>query len=228
MPVPTNEADYDALLQIWALKTPAYQVQFGLTNDQITQIQDDSIVYSFLRLARQVFDNENAEFSAYKTDLMEGDPKGTASPFPTFSLPVMPATVNPPKPGIEKRTKELYNYFKNHPNRTDEALADLGILDAPKPPVSLADLKIPLGAQAQINDKVKLTFKQLGQSAVRCQMRTNGGNWTIVGEPTNSPFIDSTPSAGGNPEKREYRAIGLKNNEPVGQYSDIVTVYTTP
>jgi len=38
----------------------------------------------------------------------------------------------------------------------------------------------------------------------------------------------SRPTAGGNPEKREYRAIYLIKNQPVGQYSDIITVYTTP
>lgn len=228
MAFPNSEEEVDALLQIWALKAPSHQAQFGLSAAQITQISDDSIVYSHLRLCRQIIDDESSEFSAYKTDLMEGDPNGTASPYPTILIPDLPDTLNPPKPGIEKRNTALYNYFKNHPSRTDEALADMGILDAPLAAISLADLKPVIGGTSQPDDKVAVTFKKQGQTAVRLFRRRNGGDWETTGDPTVSPYIDQTASVGGNPEKREYRAICLKANVPVGQYSDIVTVYTTP
>jgi hypothetical protein len=35
-------------------------------------------------------------------------------------------------------------------------------------------------------------------------------------------------SPDGKPEKRRYRAVYLAKNKPVGQYSDIVTIVTTP
>ena len=228
MPFPKTEEAADVLLQIWALKASNHQAQFGLTADQVTQIGEDSMFYSHLRLCRQIVDDESAEFSAYKTDMMEGDPNGTAAPYPTITLPDLPDSLNPPKPGIEKRNTELYNYFKNHPSRTDEALANLGILDAPKAPVSLTDLKPELVGQSQPDDKVVINFKKQGQSSIRLFRRRNGGDWETVSDPTVSPYIDQTPSVGGNPEKREYRAICLKANVSVGQYSDIVTVFTTP
>lgn len=59
-------------------------------------------------------------------------------------------------------------------------------------------------------------------------MRLPGGEWTNAGDPSTSPYIDETRSTGGNPEKREYRAIYLRDNKPFGRYSDIVTVITTP
>ena len=228
MAFPSKEVEVEALLQIWTLKVGLHQTRYGLTAAQIQQIQEDALFYSHLRLCRQILDDESAEFQAYKTDLMEGDPNGTAADYPTIGIPDLPDSLNPPKPGIEKRNTELYNYFKNHPNRNDESLADLGILTSPPPSLSLDDLKPTLSGVAQADDKVAVSFKKQGQAAVRLYRRRNGGDWETTGDPTTSPFIDTTPSVGGNPEKREYRAICLKANVPVGQYSDIVTVYTTP
>lgn len=37
------------------------------------------------------------------------------------------------------------------------------------------------------------------------------------------PFIDSRPSANGNPEEREYRGLGYDGDQQVGQPSAIVT-----
>ncbi|HEX8248617.1 MAG TPA: hypothetical protein VF599_10625 [Pyrinomonadaceae bacterium] len=40
--------------------------------------------------------------------------------------------------------------------------------------------------------------------------------------------VDETSSPDGKPEKRRYRAVYLAKNQPVGQYSDIVAIVTTP
>lgn len=228
MAFPNTEADVDIILQTWALKAPNHKTRYNLTNEQLAQISDDSIVYTYTRLARQILEDEKAEFSAWKLNMFDGDPNGASEPFPTVTFPVMPATANPPKPGIEKRNQELYNYFKNHPNRTAESLADLSITDAPSQSISPDDLKPNGTVKAMPDDKVEITFNKQGQKACRWQMRRGEGDWSVVGDPTGSPFTDETASVGGNPEKREYRGIYLKDNKPFGQYSDILTVFTTP
>lgn len=230
MPFPRKEPEIDTILQTWALKAPNYKTQYNLTNEQLAQMSDDSIVYTHTRFVRQIFDDEDAEFSAWKKNMFLGDPKGTAAAFPTITIPPLPATANPPKPGIVARNTELYNYFKNHPNRTPESLADLGITDTPGQSVSPDDLKMVGAAKALIDDTVELSFKKQGQQnvAVRWQMRRGGGDWGNQQDATTSPLIDETASVGGNPEKREYRGIYLKGNKPFGQYSDIITVFTTP
>jgi hypothetical protein len=228
MPFPITEPEVDTILQTWKLKAPAHKATYGLTSEQIDQISDDSIVYTHTRLVRQIFDDEEAEFSAWKKNMFAGDPKGTAAPFPTVTIPPMPDTANPPKPGIVARNKELYNFFKNHPNRTAESLADLGITSTPSQSISPDDLKPKGSLKALPDDKVEITFNKQGQKACRWQMRRGGGDWGSVGDPNTSPFIDETASTDGKPEKREYRGIYLKDNKPYGQYSDILTVVTTP
>lgn len=109
MPFPKNETEIEILLQTWALKAPDHKTTYNLSKEQIEQIGDDSIVYTHTRLARQIFEDEKAELTAWKTNMFLGDPKGSAAPFPTLTIPALPATANPPKPGIVARNTELYN-----------------------------------------------------------------------------------------------------------------------
>lgn len=228
MAFPKKDAEVDTILQIWSERLEARAAQFGLTPEMIRQVKTDSIVHHHNIVCASLLEQDRAEFYAYKENSANGDPKGTSAPFPTLSLPDLPATDAPPKPGIIPRNTELYNFLKNHPNRTDEALADLGITTAPAAPISPDSLKPTISGKALADDRVELTFNKQNQPAVRFQMRRGGNDWVTVGDPTSSPFKDATPSLDGKPEKREYRAIYISKNEPVGQYSDIITVYTSP
>lgn len=228
MPFPRNEPEVNTLLQIWAVKLPAYKTQFNLTDDLIDQEVDDSTLYNHLITARKLLEEDVGEVSAYWTNMSAGDPLSKAAAYPTVSLLPPPAPVGAYKPGIEKRNQELYNFIKNHPNRTAESLADLGITGSAKTPVPPESLKPKLKGGAMANDKVEIVFNKQGQKICRIQMRRGGGSWNTVADPDSVPYIDETPSVGGNPEKREYRGIYLQKNNPVGQYSDIIVIVTTP
>jgi hypothetical protein len=228
MAFPITQAAINALLQIWLVKIDAWATLYGLSGDTVKQVKTDAVVYNHLISAGNQLEADKDEFYAYKKNMTEGDPKGTASAYPTIELLPLPTTDGTPKPGIVARNTELYNFLKSHPNRTAESLADLGITDAPAAPISPDDLKPTLKGKALPDDKVELGFNKQGQAAVRTQMRRGGGDWGNEKDGTNSPLIDETPSEGGKPEKREYRAIYLKGNKPFGQYSDIITVFTTP
>ena len=46
---------------------------------------------------------------------------------------------------------------------------------------------------------------------------------------TSSPYLDSRdPLAVGVPELRRYRLRYIKSDAPIGDYSDVITVTTTP
>jgi len=103
-----------------------------------------------------------------------------------------------------------------------------GISDDPASQKNIIILYLTKNYRPTNSKHIKQELIEQGQKAARIQMRRGGSDWTTSDDPTNSPFVDGTPSTGGNPEKREYRAIYLKDNKPFGQYSDIVTVFTTP
>lgn len=228
MAFPKREADIAAILYIWKERISNYEAQYNLTEDMIKQIESDEIVFSHLLLCVSLLTQDTAEFYAYKENSTNGDPKGTSATFPTVNVPALPTLPVPAKPGIVKRNTDIYNYLKNHPNRSNESLADLGITTTPPTPISPENLKPTISGRAITNDRIELTFDKQRQSAVRFQMRRGNESWVNVGDPTSSPYIDATPSVDGNPEKREYRSIYLIKNDTVGQYSDIITVYTTP
>ena len=228
MAFPKTEAEIDALLQIWSERIENHAERYGLTDEMIKQVKTDYLVFHHNIVCASLLEQDRAEFYAYKNNCTNGDVNGTSADFPVISLPAQPTLSVPAKPGIIPRNTELYNYFKGHPNRTEESLADLGITTAKRIPIPVDELKPNINGKAVADDRVELTFSKQGQSAVRFQMRRGGGEWIDVGDPTSSPFLDRTPSLDGKPEKREYRAIYLNKNEAVGQYSDIITVYTTP
>ena len=61
---------------------------------------------------------------------------------------------------------------------------------------------------------------------IRIERRLSGETtWTAVGIDMRPPFDDPTPlSKPGAPEHREYRVIGLYQDQDVGRPSDIVTI----
>jgi hypothetical protein len=228
MAFPRPEAEVNALLQLWHERMPDHQTRYTLTAAQLAQILDDALVYQHMLNASNLLDEDVKEFYTYKKNIMEGDPNVEAGDYPKIELPSLPVLTNPPKAGIEKRSQELYNYLKAHPNRTAESLADLGISAGEGDSVSPEDLKPTLKPKAQIDDVIEIAFNKQAQSSIRIQRETAADKWTTVGEATSSPFVDETPSPDGKPEKRRYRAVYLAKNKPVGQYSDIVTIVTTP
>ena len=77
----------------------------------------------------------------------------------------------------------------------------------------------------------ELTGKKRGVQALNIYMRIKGvGPWTLLAAKRSTfPFSDDTPpAAAGKPEEREYMAMGVMNDEEIGQASDIVTAVYRP
>jgi hypothetical protein len=53
--------------------------------------------------------------------------------------------------------------------------------------------------------------------------------WTLLGTDLSSPYIDDrAPLTAGQPEVRRYRLRYINRDVPTGDYSDTMTVTTTP
>ena len=62
------------------------------------------------------------------------------------------------------------------------------------------------------------------------QSQRNGeAAWTDLGVKTGNKFVDARPPVeSGKPEVRNYRMVFIQDNEPVGQWSDVVSTTVQP
>lgn len=113
--------------------------------------------------------------------------------------------------------------IKAHPVYTDSIGHDLGVIATG----SIADVssnKTVLKAEA-LPGRVRISFTKKGYTGVNIYARAIGSaQWLFLARDNNSPYDDERPLANGQPEKREYMAIGVVGDDEVGQPSDIVSV----
>jgi hypothetical protein len=128
-------------------------------------------------------------------------------------------------PDIRKSTANL----KTTPGFTDgdAATLDVATSSSALDPASYKP-QIKVEAHPGYNE---LTGKKRGVQALNFYMRIKGvGPWTLLASKRATfPFSDDTPPAtAGKPEEREYMAMGVMNDEEIGQPSDIVTAVFRP
>jgi len=118
---------------------------------------------------------------------------------------------------------------KAHPSYTETIGADLGVIATPaQTPATQA--KPTATAKAEPGSTVRINWTKAGYDGVLVESQRAGETvWTLIATDTQSPYIDTrAPVQAGAPELRRYRLRYVKNDEPVGSYSDEMTVTTTP
>lgn len=151
-----------------------------------------------------------------------------AGPTPNASAPAAPAGL-PPAPGVLSRFRAYVRRIKAAPNYTTSIGENLRVV-APSSPVDDATVKPDLTAEPLANFKAKVRLPKRGFPGLIVQARREGEpDWTELGVKTSAVFIDERPTAQPNkPEVVSYRAIYSRNDQPVGQWSDVVTVTKQP
>jgi len=113
--------------------------------------------------------------------------------------------------------------MKAHTAYTEAIGHDLGII-APAPTATTKGSKTVLKADV-LPGRVRLSFVKRNFSGVNIYTRPIGtAQWQYLARDNNSPYDDERPLANGQPEKREYMAIGVVGDEEVGDPSDIISV----
>ncbi len=120
------------------------------------------------------------------------------------------------RPGV-KRAKTSANYTVAIGNA-------MGIVGTDNQP-DWATYKPVLSAQVRPGH-VDLFFEKKGVEAVNIYTRLKGQSaWQKLAQDRHAPYVDNRPGAvPGQSENREYMAIGVLNDNEIGQQSDIVSV----
>jgi hypothetical protein len=93
-----------------------------------------------------------------------------------------------------------------------------------------ATAKPTLKIKALANSIIEIGFVKGESDGIELELqRGSDTSWTRIGKFIKTPAEDDTPTIAPNtPEVRRYRGRFLEGNKPVGQFSDIVSVVTTP
>lgn len=200
---------------------------FDISSASMTSLAADAAVVDYLintqlTAARRL----NLSVTTFKKNIFNGT--GTAPlPFPVFpTLAPPPAAV---LPGIIQRVSLLVRQIKSHPAYTEEIGHRLGIIGTEEG-TDPNTAQPTFSAEALAGGEVRLKWLKGTFSGVIIEGRASGeGTWISLGVDHFSPFVDTRHNATPNrPEVREYRMRYLLKDEPVGEWSAIVTVTTKP
>lgn len=177
---------------------------------------------------------ESKERTAYK-DVMRDGPLGTPTPVKP-STTELSLGADPVTPGIVPRLRALVQRIKTNAAYTSAMGQDLGIIGPATGGGGVSVLSAPLArpentvAVVLPGSEVRLKWvKQSFEGVVVESQRATETVWGSIGRDTSSPYLDSRePLVVGVPELRRYRLRYLQTDDPVGDYSDVITVTTTP
>jgi hypothetical protein len=231
MPIPRTDNELMVWLNNFSSSFASHAASLGFTEADINSVKADAAMLDFL-VGDLVPTYKSAlqARTSYKTLIMSG-PVGSAGGDPP-PLPVTAAAPAPVTPGIVPRLRQLVQRIQLAPGYTEAIGLNLGIVGTDAGTSDAADLsaKPTAKATALAGGQVQVDFSKGRYDGVAVESRRAGETvWASLGTDNYSPFVDTRPSAEvGKAEVREYRLRYVRLDEPVGEWSDIVTATTRP
>jgi hypothetical protein len=230
MSFPNGDAELVIWFKTFAQKFAAHAPTLGFTAAEVSAVQADAAMLDYL--IGDVVPSYQATMeaqTAYKNLIKKG-PIGVPGGDPP-AAPVVGAAPATVAPGVVPRLRRLIQRIKAAPNYTESIGQDLDIIGAEgNAPGGVETAKPSAKALALPGSQVRIEFKKGSFDGVLIECRRKGeAGWTKLGVDLFSPFIDARPPVqDGVPEVREYRLRFLLRDEAVGEWSDIISVITTP
>jgi hypothetical protein len=167
-------------------------------------------------------------WAQFRESVLFGNPGQPTGGAPANTMPEVP-DVAAPAPGVIPRIRAVVQRIKSSPGYTPAIGETLRIITN-IPPVDDTTAKPDTRGKALPMFKAELRCKRLDFDAVRTRCRRDGeSGWTELGLSVGNSFVDERPPAeAGKPEVRTYEQIYVRDNQPVGQWSDSVRVTLQP
>lgn len=201
----------------------------GFSETEKNSVLDDCRTMRFVIQNGQNGTAHSKAANSYKYDLLGNSQDGVNSPeLPVYTQIAPPATVSPR--GILKRFSKWEERVKAHSNYS-AATGDLLQINSPASAPASPDGAKPSGAGTSMPDHgARIDWKKGKFHGVEVEsQRADEILWTKLGRDFRSPFDDDRPPlVAGQPEERRYRLRYLIDDEPVGEWSDVIAIITKP
>ena len=227
MPLPkSNEGRIN-----WSLnfdsEFPSIGANFGFSPEEITASLLDSRTMRFVIQNGLSASAYAKAANSYKYDLLGKSKDGVNAPdTPAYTGTAAPGQLS--EPGILDRFSEFEKRLKAHPNYND-AVGDLLMINAPESDAPVAEDTKPTGQAISLpGSVVRIDWIKGKFDGVLIEgQRGDETNWSKLDRDFRSPFEDDRPLLeSGKPEERRYRLRYLDNDEPFGEYSDVLVAVT--
>lgn len=206
----------------FAARAAANGTSLGLTAAQVTQIGVDAGNVVLAISSVVTADTYKKGMIQWRDLFLRGDDE--AAPDAPDGPGLIPETAGS-KGAIRNRTLAYAAIIKASPAYTSIIGETYQIVGSGPIP-----LLTPLvAAFAQPFSVVKISMKKKGYDVLAVDCKRGTGDWEQVGVSMRANYIDERPPlVAGQPEVREYRVQGMKDNARVGTISEHAQVVTTP
>lgn len=224
---PLRQADQVIWLTNFCNKIAGYAAVLGLTPAQVSAVQAECSWLSYvLQTWLPAVRTWNMACTDAVTEAQTG-PGLAAQILPVFTAPALPTDVVPVPPGALTRVFALIQTMKDSGKVTEAIGTDLGILGAPVNLPDLATLQ-PLIKVRALTTGVEIDWGWAGHSDVLDALliqvdRGDGQGWRLLVHDTTPRYQDTTPLPPAL-TRWQYRAVYIKDDAQVGQWSATVNV----
>ncbi len=228
--IPTNETDIDAWFLNFNNKMIASGADHGFSSDEIHRVSDDYSVLHSLVQGSETMRVNSSEYTAYKKIILYGGANDLAPGFPILNVPVIPPFATSIAAGIIKRVRAMVARLKASPNYNEAVGQDFQVIGTSQALFSLDTAKPLLKIKPLPNSLVEIGFVKGESDGLELELQRGiETTWTRVGKFIKTLGEDDTPLITANtPEVRRYRGRFPQGNKPIGNFSDIVSIVTTP
>jgi len=221
-----REAERLVWLQNFAIKLNVYVGTASIVAGDVTNVNNYLTLFQWAINRTEQIRTVSQDLTEWKRILVAG-PIGA----PIGAFPIAPSYgVTPlitPVAGIFDLIVALAERIRNSSGYTTAIGEDLGIVGPAFVP-TLGDPTFTVTALP--NSENRLDFVKGSSDGVLIESQRAGeATWTLLGTDRFSPYVDGRPPlVAGQPEVRRYRIRYLSGDDPIGNYSAVVSVTTLP
>lgn len=208
------------------LKLTGFATTLGVTPAELEMVHQDRVNFEYIYALSNQIKADMEAFSAYREAMFKG-PEGPLPEAPSFQSVTLPG---PGAAGIIARQKRFKAKIMSSDGFTPQIGEALEMIKPSPVPPSPADIKPSVRAVALPDGKVEFRCSKQGMDAVRLESKLpNVEGWSLTAESTTAKFTVTLPEQfHAQPVQMLFRARLLKKNEPVGEYSPVISVITNP
>jgi hypothetical protein len=218
--IPKSDLAFTILLKNFATKIGKYGTGLGITEREITSLQKDAAAFDYVVNCQSVIQIFAQSFTTFKNVLRKG------GEVELMAMPVAPVLDNPPPmpaPHIDGRLRNVIQRIVSHPDYTSTIGEDLGI-EGGMEALAAIEAKPRFFIKLASNGHPNIRWIKGKFHGVEIWKDTGRGFMKLERD-FKPRFFDKSPlPPWGVTAVWKYKMIYLLKDQPIGSWSDVVSV----